>query len=223
MAFFEGRGAELQIRHPNDGGDTTTMVFLSESALCRLAGDVDLPTEAIHAPGSIDLAHRRLIAMLRLGIDVFEAEERLTRLVGALIEEVDPGRLTTSRPATRKAHERILDVAREAIAADPACSDLRTLSDLAGYSPFHVSRVFRRGTGLTLTHFRNRIRVARALEDLERGETDLAGLATQLGFADQAHMTRVVHAELGVPPSWVRNLLAHPASDGLARASSSVG
>jgi AraC-like DNA-binding protein len=223
MAFFEGRGSELQIRHPNDDGDTTTMVFLSASAARRLAGDIDLPTDVIHAPGSIDLAHRQLIAMLRLGIDRFEAGERLTHLVGALIEEASPGRLTSMRPATRRAHDRILDVAREAITADPASADLGTLADLAGYSPFHVSRVFRQRTGQTLTRFRNRIRVAKALDDLEHGVTDLAGLAAHLGFADQAHMTRVVHAELGVPPGTVRNLLANPAYDRLARVSISGG
>ena len=75
MAFFEGRGAELQIRHPLDHGDTTTMLFLSDVAVCRLAGDVQLPTRPILAPAWINLAHRQLIAFLRSGVGHVDCED----------------------------------------------------------------------------------------------------------------------------------------------------
>ena len=215
MAFFEGRGAELQIRHPLDHGDTTTMLFLSDVAVCRLAGDAQLPTRPILAPAWINLAHRQLIASLRSGVGHVDCEEPLVSLVSVLVEELAPGRLTTGRPAASRAHRRIVDLAREVITADPAGSGLQKVSDITGYSAFHVSRVFRHHAGISVTRFRNQVRVAAVLDRLDDGETDLAGLAASLGFADQAHMTRVVRAEVGVPPGFVRHLLSHPsASEG---------
>lgn len=212
MAFFEGRGGELQIRHPLDHGDTTTMLFLSEAAVCRLAGDPQLPTRPILAPAWINLAHRRLIASLRFGVGHVDCEEPLIALVSALVEELAPDRLTTRRPAASGAHRRIVNLAREVITADPAGSGLQRVSDVTGYSAFHVSRVFRQHAGISATRFRKQVRVAAVLDRLDDVETDLAGLAASLGFADQAHMTRVVRAEVGVPPGFVRHLLSQPSA-----------
>jgi AraC-like DNA-binding protein len=49
-------------------------------------------------------------------------------------------------------------------------------------------------------------RAAGALDRLLHAEPDLAGLAAELGFADQAHLTRVVRAEVGLPPGALRSL-----------------
>jgi hypothetical protein len=101
---------------------------------------------------------------LRQGIDQFEAEDRLAGLLGGLFEATASGRLTPARAATVRAHDRIVDVVKEAIMSDLAGSDLRKLAALTGHSPFHVSRVFRRRAGVTLTQFRNRLRVAAAID-----------------------------------------------------------
>lgn len=79
-------------------------------------------------------------------------------------------------------------------------------------SPYRLSRAFSREVGVSLTRFRDRVRVGRAVERLEAGEEDLAGLAADLGFADQAHMTRTVRAHLGHTPTALRRLLVgkHP-------------
>lgn len=207
MAYFEGAGTEMQISHPSDEGDATTVFFFTGDAVVRLAGDVELPDTPILTSGPTDLAHRRLVCDLRRGLDPLESEERVSGLVGTLMASAAPGRLTTCRSTTATAHRRIVDTAREAIISDPAGSDLRALASLLGHSPFHVSRVFHQQAGVTLTGFRNRIRAALAIERLEQGEADLAGLAVDLGFADQAHMTRVIRAEVGSPPGHVRRLL----------------
>jgi AraC-like DNA-binding protein len=207
MAFFEVLGAEDEVFHPHPGGDTTTIITLTEAAIAQFVGVRDVPSQPILTSGPIDLAHRRLMAASRQGIDHFEAGERLAELLGAVIEHAAPGRLTTSRPATNRAHERLVNRVKEAIMADPAGSDLGTLAALTGHSPVHLSRVFRRRAGVRLTQFRNRIRVAAALALLEQGQADLAMVATQLGFSDQAHLTRVMRDHLGHPPGCVRRLL----------------
>ncbi|MFF0320844.1 helix-turn-helix domain-containing protein [Nonomuraea angiospora] len=125
-----------------------------------------------------------------------------------------PGRADV-RPAprpgggVRRSGAAIADAAREAIAADhPAAGGLMSLAELLAVSPYQLSRAFTRELGVSLTHYRNRVRVGRALDRLEDGEASLAGLAADLGFADQAHLTRTIRHHAGHTPTALRRLLA---------------
>ena len=172
-----------------------------------LAGDASVPDEPITTTPDIDLLHRQLVVALRCGIDRFELIERLARLVGAVTERAAPGRFTARRSATRDNHHRVVQQAREAIVADPSGADFRDLGCALGYTRFHISRVFSRATGMTLSQFRNRVRVAVALDRLAEGHQNLAVLASELGFVDQSHFSRVVRAYTGDGVSMIRRQL----------------
>ncbi len=204
MAYFNLPGTVQQIGHPVDGGDACTIIALSESQVVELAGDGVFPNTLIQTVPTVDVEHRALIVRLRVGADRFEIQERLAHLIGVLVEAAWPGRLTTARPATMSAHLRIVDHAREAIAADPAGVEIGTLSKDLGYSRFHVSRIFARVTGTTLTGHRNRVRVSAAIDRLSDGEPNLAALAADLGFVDQSHMVRALRRSTGMHPSGLR-------------------
>jgi AraC-like DNA-binding protein len=196
-AFFERPFVEQRIEHHREAGDRCTSLWLSEGAVDALAGDVSVPDEPITTTPAIDLCHRELVVSLRRGIDRFEFDERVARLVGSLTERAAPGRFTALRSTTRANHRRIVQQAREAIIADPAGADLAELSKVLGHTRFHVSRVFSRLTGMTLSQFRNRVRVATALDRLADGHENLAVLSADLGFVDQSHLSRVVRAATG--------------------------
>jgi AraC-like DNA-binding protein len=196
-AFFERPFIEQRIEHHRETGDRCTSLWLSEGAVYALAGDISVPDEPITTTPGIDLWHRELVVALRLGIDRFELDERLAQLVGAITECATPGRLTARRWTTRANHRRMVRDAREAIIADPAGADFDDLAQTLGHTRFHVSRVFSRVTGMTLSQFRNRVRVAIALERLVDGYESLANLSADLGFVDQSHLSRVVRANTG--------------------------
>ena len=196
-AFFERPFVEQRITHHLANGDRCTSLWLSEQAVCALAGDASVPDEPISTTSAIDLRHRELVVSLTRGIDRFEIDERLTRLVGALAERAAPGRFTASRSTTRARHHRVVQQAREAIVAEPAGADLADLAHHLGHTRFHLSRIFTRTTGMTLSQFRNQVRVATALDRLADGEEDLAGLSADLGFVDQSHLSRVVRSATG--------------------------
>jgi AraC-like DNA-binding protein len=118
-----------------------------------------------------------------------------------------PERVASGRPATAAARRRLAVAAREALTADPGALGLGDLARLVGASPHHLSRVFQAETGVSLSRFRNRLRVRRALERLAAGETSLARLAADLGFADHAHLTRTVREQLGHTPTQLRRML----------------
>jgi AraC-like DNA-binding protein len=69
-------------------------------------------------------------------------------------------------------------------------------------SPVSVARTSSEQlTGAGVSRYRNRVRVAGVLERIGAGEADLAALASDLGFADQSHLTRTVRAVTGKPPA----------------------
>jgi AraC-like DNA-binding protein len=103
-------------------------------------------------------------------------------------------------------HRRLVEDARELLSCEPDLA-LPELARLLGTSPWRLSRLFHRLTGVTLHRYRTRLRISAALDRLADGVGSLAGLATELGFADQAHLTRVVREGTGMPPGRLRTLL----------------
>ena len=74
-------------------------------------------------------------------------------------------------------------------------------------SPVHLTKMFRRVTGMTISQYRARLRVQAALERISGGDEDLSRIAASTGFADHSHMTRTIVAQFGHTPSALRNLL----------------
>lgn len=72
-------------------------------------------------------------------------------------------------------------------------------------SPRTLQRFFARYVGASPLWVLRRYRLQDAAAALDAGNgQDLAGLAAELGFADQAHFTRAFTAVIGVPPSRYR-------------------
>ena len=77
---------------------------------------------------------------------------------------------------------------------------LRDWASALRLSPEHLSRGFGKVFGVTPQRFRWEARARAVLGDLAQSPLSLAELALAHGFADQAHMTRAVHALSGRPP-----------------------
>ena len=71
-------------------------------------------------------------------------------------------------------------------------------------SPFTVSRVFHRETGIRLRDYSSRLRLRKALNLLIQSRKNLTGIATDLGFYDESHFSKAFRAEFGVCPHSVR-------------------
>jgi AraC-like DNA-binding protein len=195
VAYVGQPDSEQSIAHRPGVEDVCTVITLA-------GGSLDRGFRAVHTTGRSWLAHRVLVTRARAGADEFELTERVAALTDELLRQ-------PSRPdEVDSAHRRLAHAARERLAADPVALRLDALTKDVGASPSHLSRVFHRVTGETLTRFRNRLRVRAALDRIEAGERDLAGLAADLGFSDHAHLTRTVRAETGTTPSRVRELLS---------------
>ncbi|WAL64777.1 AraC family transcriptional regulator [Amycolatopsis cynarae] len=194
-------GDEEHFAHPA-GGDVCTAVSYSGRLWWSVAGEDHRPE--LYVDAALEFAHRRFLAAAGTGDTDFALAETLVTLLGIALR----------RTVEMRAADRVLvSRAREAILEDhPASAGLLPLSTLLSVSPYRLSRAFSRHLGTSLTRYRNRVRVGRALDRLEAGEPNLAALAADLGFADQAHLTRTVREHVGHTPAALRHLLAHACS-----------
>jgi len=92
------------------------------------------------------------------------------------------------------------DLLAAAINASPSMKLGRWTSEM-GLAPATVSRGFRQVFGISPATFRAEARARHALKALRTQHLPLATLAHDLGFADQAHMSRSVRALAGVSPT----------------------
>lgn len=83
-----------------------------------------------------------------------------------------------------------------------------TLEDIASrvyLSPSHVSGLFRRETGQTISSYINFIRIEKSKQLLRRGEISIAEIAARCGFEDQSYFTRVFKKQTGISPKKYRD------------------
>jgi AraC-like DNA-binding protein len=207
LAYWVNPGQEERYDHPHAGGDDCTLLVLSPEVVASLqGGELSLPTQPLVVSPEIDLTQRLVLAGARRGDDPEELVERALALAADALEQDDPRPVAAGRPETAQAKRVLVAGAREALAADPRHS-LPQLARELFVSPHHLSRIFSSATGTTISRHRLRLRVRAALERLASGESDLARLAAELGFADHSHLCRAVRSETRRTPSALRNLL----------------
>lgn len=209
MAYLGVPGEEERFAHPAGGGDACTSISLSPALWRVMAGEEARPVrQSVYVDARLDLAHRRVLASARTGdVDHAVTEDLLALLSTTVGQAVDGAVPAGVRPGRNDAS--LVAAARHAIAAaHPASEGLLPLAELLGVSPYRLSRSFTRELGVSLTRYRNRVRIGRALDRLDAGEDSLATLAADLGFSDQAHLCRTMRQYLGHTPTALRRLLA---------------
>ncbi|MFG2894943.1 helix-turn-helix domain-containing protein [Streptomyces sp. NPDC048248] len=208
MAYVGVPGEEEQFAHPS-GGDMCTSISLTPALWHGTAGGVmRLARQSVYVDARLDLTHRRLLATARTGdIDYAVTEELLGLLATAVSQIISaPTHFGARAPRGEAA---LVAAARQAMSDDhPASGGLLPLAELLGVSPYSLSRSFTREMGVSVTRYRNRVRIGQALDRLEGGEGSLSALAADLGFADQAHLCRTMRQHLGHTPTALRRLLA---------------
>ena len=90
---------------------------------------------------------------------------------------------------------------------------LEELAAAVNLSPFHFARVFRRATGLPPHAWLKQRRLEQARVLLKTGCTAVT-VATQLGFADQSHLSRQFKQVYGVSPGEYRSAVARIVAEG---------
>lgn len=145
------------------------------------------------------LANRlgQLHALLAQSSDRLARQDRFARVMSDLIR-----RHAVHQPpsAVVKRHPAAVHKTIELIHARLADNiSLDRLAREVGLSPFYLSRLFRRHTGLPPHAYQKQLRIDHARRLLRR-KVPIAQVAAQIGFADQSHLTRQFKQLLGVTP-----------------------
>lgn len=197
-----------RVSHPVAGGDASLRLDLPEPLLRELApaalmgGDASLrfrPTAL-----RIDARAQALVALLRHAlrngaIEPLEAEGLALTLVARSL-----GPRTTHAPGATRARQRLVDRAKLLLASDPGRRwTLARIASEVGGSPVYLTQAFAQVEGMPLYRYQLQLRLARALDLLER-DLDLSSLAQDLGFSSHSHFAAAFRQAYGRPPSAFR-------------------
>ena len=126
------------------------------------------------------------------------AEGFALELLAATSRETRPERRT---PAwLREAESLLRDRSGE-------CVRLGELAEAAGVHPAYLARAFRARHGISVGEYGRRLRLERAAAELARTDAPLAAIASEAGFADQSHFTRLFKRHVGTTPARYRREL----------------
>jgi AraC-like DNA-binding protein len=92
--------------------------------------------------------------------------------------------------------------------ADDPWTSIGAWAEEAGVAREHVSRAFHVAYAVSPKRFRAECRAHRAFSAILGSTEPLAAIAADLGFSDQAHMTRAVRALCGKTPQQIRRQFA---------------
>jgi AraC-like DNA-binding protein len=176
--------------------DSPTLAYGLRVQLSQLTEEERDPRWIESAPVQWD-TYRSVVCLLSRGLegraDVHELDEVAARLVGssALKGEESP-----RAPWLRRVEDLLED--------DPSLT-LVDLSRSAGVVPAYLSAEFSRARGVTVSRYRRRVMLRRALS--LAGSLTLNEAAIEAGFYDASHFHRVCQAELDVKPTDLRRLI----------------
>ena len=178
-------------------------VYPSADYLSRVAEDVggarlmpffkDSLLKDAHLAALLSRFHKSLAAQAPKA----EWESLVLRALAHLVRYHADPRLTAlpparEHPAVRTACEYIEEHYAEDIS-------LSTLGGLVALSPYYFSRAFERETGLPPHGYLENVRIRKAREFLDQGES-LVSAALSAGYSDQSHFTHRFKRFLGVTP-----------------------
>lgn len=160
-----------------------------------------------HGPSDAQayLAQRRVYAHVRREAqpDALLVEETMVSVLTQIFGKAY-GAARSAGPPPREVVER----AREVLARRFASRlTLPELAAATGASVFHLCRLFRASTGMTIHAYRNQLRLRAALERVRDSRADLSAIALDLGYSTHSHFTSAFRATYGITPSQARRVM----------------
>lgn len=217
-ATLYNRGQRYRRRPLSDSGDRCEWFALAPHVLDEIAsvrdpaaierGDWPFTTPQTPVDCRVYLAQRRLVDSLAAGDapDSLFVEESTVWLATRIFDTAGdraglPGAPQLSTRVLRRQADQAVHT-REILARrfDRPAS-LEALARQVGVSAFHLCRLFRRHTGMTLHAYRSELRLRHALDHLVDRRRDLTRIALDLGFSSHSHFTAAFRRAFGMTPS----------------------
>jgi AraC family transcriptional regulator len=208
-------GDEFSRRPLDPRGDSTEWYGVAEPILRDVvrrydpaAADSVQPFRRAHGPtdGCAYAVQRTLFHRIALGhpVEGLEIEETVLRLLDRVLARMY-GR---QRPALQHVSRSERDIAERASAIlsqmPTTRAGLATIARECGVSVFHLSRVFRKVTGVTLARHHLQVRLLASLCPLLESTTSIPEIGRAHGFLRHSHYSSAFRRAFGVAPSVYR-------------------
>lgn len=147
---------------------------------------------------------QRLFGKILANLEALELETELIDVLSRLIVKhanKEGKRLSVFDEISPKEIARVLEYLEHV--EEPEKKSVAELAAVAGFSPYHFIRTFRKTVGMTPYAYASQLRVIRARRLLLDG-VSISETAQQSGFSDQSHMTREFKKIFGVTPGKFR-------------------
>lgn len=217
-ALIHPPGAGFRTSHPFGCGDAGTFLALPPEVLQPDSGDFDVPRDLFREPFRMSYGAVTSQAYLRLKLLVerfgsdgseesLELEETAISLVRTILNDS-----TCKKPAkplaswVRVRRYEAVEKAKAVLASGfRRPQRLESVAAAVGVSPFHLCRIFREETGISLHQYVNQLRLRFSIPAVIRGE-DLAQVALNSGFSSHSRFTLQFRLQFGVPPAVARDI-----------------
>jgi AraC family transcriptional regulator len=221
--LFFNRDQAYRVAHPAGAGDDCTVFTFEEELLWEAVRSQD-PAWADAGRAAFRFSHTlntqavfllqdqlRRLALTATG-ERLALDEAAVQLLGAVLHGAYCSHGIAPRLApkqTLRAHHE--QVRRTSLFLATHFREGLALHDVARAvhcSPFHLARLFRRHSGLTIHQYRQRLRLREGLRRLAESETDLSALSLELGFSSHSHFSDSFRQAFGLSPSACRKSLS---------------
>lgn len=182
-----------------DGCDIDYVQFSEEFLIDKTSFDSELQSGVIHSP-------KNNFKSIFEALDQFEKEDKseshiimtglLHILTGFLLRECH--KVKASAPSSQIS--ALLEYMEQTNSLK-----LETVAAHIGYSPEHLSRKFKKETGISYRNYADRIRMRRAIIMLEDEKNSIAHIAEELCYSDESSFIRAFRRMYGITPSLCRN------------------
>lgn len=216
QVLFYNMGEPYDISHPIPGRDASTVFIFAPAVLIEMLRahdpDVENRPHRLFRRSHFTFNSRLQTLQFRLlrpeAVDTLAIEEEIITLTGEILRASHSRRLLHDKPLrnTRRAHAEQTHLVKTHLNAHVGPSlTLGEISSAVHLSPYHLCRIFKQNTGMTLHHYVKRLRLFNAAEHLlEHPHMRLDLLALEYGFSNHGNFSTAFRQTFGMNPSELR-------------------
>lgn len=203
-------GSRVERRRVKQFGDNAIWFGIHPDVFRETLQRFRLPTDEMGGSRIADPKQRYRLALLVDSIDRGDVSESdVEEEVLSLFTDICSQRSgrerqpRSSRRVTSARRCKLADAARAYIEEHLNSEfGISTVAQATGTSVYHLCRVFKEQTGLTLHAYRTRLRLGCIVDRMVSGNVaGLSELAHEFGFSSHSHLCHVFQRQMGVPPS----------------------
>ena len=138
-------------------------------------------------------------SVLKIYKELNEFDNHSSLMIEGLMLETIVGfsRTTSKKTSVRFWLKKVTDYLSQQYNSNPSLTDL---AKIAGVSPEHLVREFRKVFKITIGEYMRELKVKQSCHLLTNTNKDLSEITFELGFSDQSHFNRVFKKIMGLTP-----------------------